>query len=29
MMWADGTTYEGQWRNGDLNGLGKIVYRDC
>jgi hypothetical protein len=28
MIWADGTTYEGQWKDGKLNGLGKIVYRD-
>ncbi len=28
MMWADGTTYEGKWKDGKLDGLGKIVYRE-
>ena len=27
MMWGDGTTYEGSWRSGMQDGLGKLSYR--
>lgn len=26
--WAEGTYYEGQWKNGLREGMGKMVYRD-
>ena len=27
-MWLDGSKYEGQWKNGKANGVGKIYHAD-
>jgi len=27
MIWGDGTTYEGQWKEGNQEGLGKLQSR--
>mgnify|MGYP001043088387 CR=1 FL=1 len=29
MIWGDGTTYEGSWRNGFRDGFGKLVTKKC